>query len=75
MPTASGRPSMMDAVLSGEAIRMQVCNKDACFASPLKSMVDGNHYLNRRSYDEHLKNNGCEIVGDDAALKPKKKEE
>lgn len=65
MPTPSGRVSMMDAILAGERVSMGIVNKGAGFDSPVLSMVDGKHYTSRHAYDQHLKDNNCEIVGND----------
>lgn len=70
MPTASGRPSMMDAILAGESIKFQIGDKDTAFKDPVKSPITKQHYTTRRSYEEHVHSNGCFIVGDDT---PKEK--
>lgn len=35
------------------------------FQEPVKSLIDGKHYDSRRHYLDHVKDNGCEIVGND----------
>ena len=72
MPTPSGRVSMMDAILAGEKISMGIINKSAGFDNAVLSMVDGKHYTNRADYDQHLKDNNCEIVGNDWKSKTEK---
>ena len=66
MPTPSGRPSMMDAILAGEIKTFQAGNRDASYREPVRSMVDGSQYTNKGDYLEHLKRNNCEIVDADS---------
>lgn len=73
MPTDSGRPSMMDAILAGEKVRMTVSNRDISFGDPVKSMIDGKHYSNKTDYSNHLKQHGCHEVGNDPIVEKKEK--
>lgn len=66
MPTPSGRPSMMDAILAGEKIRMTIQDADICFKNPVKSMIDGSVHYNRKQYNTHLKDHGCIEIGNEA---------
>lgn len=64
MPTDSGRPSMMDAILAGEEVRFVVGNREICFKEPVKSMINGQLFTNQRAYRDHLKQHKCVEVGD-----------
>lgn len=75
MPLPNGQPTMMEALLAGERVRMSVGNRDVCFGDPVKSVVDGTHHTSRQRYNEHLKANGCVEIGNDSGYgKPKKRE-
>lgn len=65
MPTASGQPSMMEAILAGEQVRMTISNRDICFAEPVQSVIDGTHYSSKRAYTDHLRQHECHEVGND----------
>lgn len=75
MPTPSGRPSMMDAILAGEQVKITVGNREACFSDPVKSIIDGSHHANRQQYDNHLKQHGCVEMGNDSSIKTAQKRE
>jgi hypothetical protein len=65
MPTPSGRPSMMDAIMAGEKIRMHCGNREAGYENPVRSVLNGQHFTSRHQYEDHLKANNCFIVGND----------
>lgn len=43
--------------------KLTVFNRDVLFQNPVKSPVDGKHYTNRKTYDDHLKAHGCFEIG------------
>ncbi len=51
-------------------------DREKVIGSGVKSMLDGKVYTNRTSYEQHLKDNGCVIVGNDYGdkIEPKKPE-
>lgn len=59
---------MMDAILSGEKVNMQIGNRHYTFDKPVKSMVNGKEYHDMAQYEAHLKESGHEIVGNDSSL-------
>lgn len=69
MPTDSGKPSMMDAILAGEKVRMHAGNRDKSVGDGVISQLDGKRYGNMKQYENHLKQNDCHIK--DYSLKEK----
>lgn len=63
MPTPSGAPSLMDAILAGEKPDFLVCDKEKVMDSGkgIKSPLDGSYHATRKGYEQHLKQNGCHI--------------
>lgn len=43
--------------------KLTVFNRDVLFQNPVKSPVDGKHYTNRKTYDDHLKAHNCFEIG------------
>ena len=42
------------------------------FQEPVQSMIDGNRYGDKRSYNQHVKDHGCQVVGNDLPAEPPK---
>ena len=43
------------------------------FQEPVQSTIDGKHYGDKRSYHQHVKDSGCEVVGNDLPAAPPKR--
>lgn len=80
MPTSTGEESLMDAILRGEhpanymtsvgvggggSGNEPTVNGQIQRAGGVISPIDGKAYTSRRSYEGHLKQNDCAIVGND----------
>lgn len=74
MPLPNGQPTMMEAILAGQDVSMTVGNREMCFSDPVKSMIDGKYYNNRKDYQNHLKQHGCVEVGNEYNGKTPKRE-
>lgn len=76
MPLPNGQPTMMEAILAGEQVRMQIGNRDASLGhqGAIESPVDGSIHTSMRSYEQHLKDTGHHIVGDTTETRRKKRE-
>jgi len=48
-------------------VKLAIQDKETSFKNPVKSMVDGKQYTNRKSWDDHLKAHNCTEVGNDPA--------
>lgn len=73
MPLANGQPTMMEALLAGERVKMSVGNRESNTANGITSPVDGSYHSNAKQYDNHLKQHGCHVK--DYTLGPKKEVE
>lgn len=75
MPTASGRPSLMDAILAGEKPSNFLATKPNCdwVGDGVQSPIDGKVYRHKADYMNHLKQTGHHIIGDSLESRKEKR--